>query len=287
MKLSIESFALSQKLGDKGAFDAIKKSGFDAVDYSYYWRNSEEETLFGENFRNYAQDLRNYLDKIGLECSQAHAPFPAPLLDVYTEENMQYRNVVRSIESASILGAKTIIVHAVTSFDDKKLLEECNVRFYRSLIPYCEKFNICVAVENLFYTDKKRNCKKGIFGTPEELKNIIKKINSPYIVGCIDIGHASLTAGEPEDFILKSDFTKIKALHVQDNDYLSDAHTLPFLGKLNFENIMGALKQVNYDGDLTFEIFHFLSRFPKELLPDALNLAVKVGRYLISLYEKA
>lgn len=286
MKLSVESFAVAQKLGDKGAFDAIKQSGFDAVDYSYYWRGEDEKKLFGDNYLDYAKELRSYLDEIGLECSQAHAPFPAPFLDVFTEENVQYRNIVRSIESASLLGAKNIVVHAA-SLDGKKLLEEYNIKFYKSLIPYCEKFNIRVAVENLFVYDSKRRYHRGIFGTAEELKNVIGKIGSPYIVGCIDIGHAALTAGEPEDFIKKSDFSQIKTLHIQDTDYLSDMHMLPFLGKLNFSNIMSALKQVNYDGDLTFEIFKFLSLFPNELIPNALKFACDTGRYLISLYEKA
>ena len=113
------------------------------------------------------------------------------------------------------------------------------------------------------------------------------QLNSPYFVACVDLGHSELTGTEAEDFILKTDANLLKALHVQDGNYLDDSHTLPFLGKYNWEEIMKALKKINYDGELTFEIVKYLRNFPKELLPEAMRLAEKTGRYLISLYDKA
>ena len=37
MKLSIETYALREKFGDRGTILLAKEAGFDAVDYSYYW----------------------------------------------------------------------------------------------------------------------------------------------------------------------------------------------------------------------------------------------------------
>lgn len=79
----------------------------------------------------------------------------------------------------------------------------------------------------------------------------------------------------------------MRFLHIHDCDYLEDQHTLPFLGQFDWEAIMRSLKSINYQGDLTFEIIGFLNAFPAKLLPAALKLAETIGRYLISLFEKA
>ena len=50
----------------------------------------------------------------------------------------------------------------------------------------------------------------------------------------------------------------LKALHVQDNDYIADRHIIPYTGDLNWEAIMTSLKNAGYEGDLTFEIIKYL-----------------------------
>lgn len=283
MQMSVELYTLSQKFGDEKAIDLAKEAGFDAIDYSYYWGN-EKEAVLGEGYRDYAMSLRKKLDAAGLVCNQAHAPFSFGYGATFDVQEPKYLWLVRSIESAAILGATTIVVHAL-SVPDEVDFEAYNIAYYQSLIPYCEKYGIRVAVENLFSYDGKRKRMVGKLGSPRELNRIVKEIASPFIVACIDLGHASLTGYEPEDFIAKTDKNILKALHVQDNNYLSDEHTLPFLGELHWNAVMEALKKNGYTGDLTFEIFHYLERFPAPLIPDALKLAAATGRYLISLYD--
>ena len=285
MKLSVELYSVAKKVGDYKAIELIRQAGFDAIDFSYYYERECEEIL-GENYREYAKAIREQLDLAGLSCNQAHAPFSFHYgmnMDVSEEK---YLNIVRSLESASVLGAENIVVHSV-SVPDGVDFEAYNIEYYKSFIPYCEAFNIHVAVENLFTRDKKRNRLAGKLGSPQELNSIVKKINSPWIVACVDVGHASLTGYEPEDFISQVDPSILKCLHVQDNDYLGDRHTLPYLAELNWDAIMTSLKKNGYAGDLTLEIVTYIRRFPDELLPDALKFAVVIGKHLISIYEKA
>lgn len=183
------------------------------------------------------------------------------------------------MESAAILGAENIVVHAIPVPNGVDF-EEYNIKYYRSLIPYCEKFGICVAVENLFGYDEKRKHVTGILGSPKELNGIVEKLNSKYMVICIDVGHAALTGFEPQDFISQIKPEKLKALHIQDSDYISDLHTLPYLGMLNWQAITESLKYAEYSGELTMEIFNFLGKFPNELIDKALQLAAEVGRKL-------
>jgi len=284
MKLSVELYSVAKIFGDLKAIELIKQAGFEAIDYSYYYEKECEEIL-GENYKEYAQELRARLDHVGLSCNQAHAPFTFQYGMGKDISEQKYLHIIRSLESASILGAKNIVVHSISVPEDVDF-EEYNIEYYRSFIPYCEAFNIHVAVENLFLKDAKRNRLVGKLGSPKELNSIVNKINSPWIAACVDVGHAALTGYEPEVFISRVDPSILKCLHIQDNDYLGDRHMLPYLANLNWSAIMTSLKKSGYEGDLTFEIVKYLQKFPQELIPDALKFASVVGKHLISIFEK-
>lgn len=284
MKLSVELYTLAQRFGDFKAVEIAKKAGFDAIDYSYYYDKECDEVL-GDGYKEYAKKLREHLDEVGIFCNQAHAPFTFKYGMEKNISEQKYLWMVHALESASILGATNIVVHSV-NVPEGVSFEEYNVQYYKSFIPYCEKFGIHIAVENLFNRDTKRKRITGKLGSPAELNSIVEKINSPWVVACVDIGHAALTGYEPEDFIKGMNPNILKALHVQDNDYIDDRHILPYTGQLNWEAIMSSLKKADYDGDLTFEIIKYLDRFPDELFSEVLKFSASVGKHLISIYNK-
>ncbi len=284
----METYAVRKKFGDFGACRVIKDAGFDCVDMSYYW-TEENCPLLNENYREYAVGLRKYMDSIGLSCNQAHAPFDLKCTEALDLSTPAYLSIVRSMESAAILGAKSIVVHSLSAaVNDRVIFDKAyNLEFYRSLLPYCEKSGIKIAVENLFQRDPKRGGYVGKLGTPEELTAFVRELDSPFFVACVDIGHAALTGNEPEEFCANMDGSLLQALHVQDGDYRRDAHTLPFLGTFKWDAIMKALKKIGYQGELTFEVFLYLANIPKELLPHALAFTCKTGKHLLALFEEA
>lgn len=284
MKLSLESYVLRKKFGDFEGCRIIKEAGFDCVDMSYYWL-PEGSPMLADGYREYAASLREHLDAIGLACNQAHAPFDVKYGEALDVSNPHYLSIVRAMESASILGAKAIVVHTI--YVGASLNWQYNFDFFKGLQPFAEKFGIAIAVENLFISDQKRQRYTGTFATPTEHCDFVRKLNSPHFVACVDVGHAAMTFGEPEDFVSGMDGKLLQCLHIQDGDFLKDRHTLPYLGAINWENVMASLKKIGYTGELTFEIICFLGRFPDALILDALALAEKTGRYLISLFENA
>ena len=284
MKLSVELYTLAQRFGDFKAVEIAKKAGFDAIDYSYYY-DKECDDVLGDGYKEYAQKLREHLDEVGILCNQAHAPFTFKYGMEKNISEQKYLWMVHALESASILGARNIVVHSITVPEGVNF-EEYNIEYYKSFIPYCEKFGIHIAVENLFARDTKRKRLTGKLGSPAELNSIVEKINSPWIVACVDIGHAALTGYEPEAFIKGMNPNILKALHVQDNDYIDDRHILPYTGELNWEAIMSSLKKADYTGDLTFEIIKYLDRFPDELFSEVLKFSALVGKHLISIFNK-
>lgn len=291
MRLSVETAEVSKKFGDKKGILLLKEAGFDAVDYSFSGLPADSPVL-GDNYREYAEELRKFFDENAIVCNQAHAPFELSRDEKFDMSVQHYKEIVRSIEAASILGAETIIVHPIYVPVGETVngvsYEDYNYSYYKSLEPYCEKFNIRIAVENMFYVDMKRKYRRGMLHTPEALSVMVKRLDSPHFVACVDIGHLAITSRtEAEDFINLMSNDVLLSLHVHDNDYIMDKHMLPYTGDIPWEPVMKALKKIGYKGDLTYEICTFITKMPEKLVPEALKFAEAVGRHLITIFDDA
>lgn len=285
MKLSTETGWLRRRFDDKTAIRMIKEAGFDAFDYSFcYMLDQPEKDILREDYLERAYELKEYMDEIGIVCNQSHAPLDFRHTDEISLNDMKYLRNVRSIEISSILGAKSIIVHALGSVLKSDLdYFEYNRAYLRSYIPYCEKFNMHISVENLNTTDAEKRA-IGIPGltTPQEVISWVKSLDSDWFNICVDTGHSAITGVEPEDMISAMNNKQLMALHIHDNNRLKDQHLLPYEGVLNWDNITAALKKIDYKGDFTLESTNFFSGVPDELLMPSLKYAMETGRFLMN-----
>lgn len=279
MRLSIETYVLHKRYGDKKAAEMLKKAGFDSIDYSYYWMDEGDEAL-GDSYREYAHKVRGYLVENSMTCNQAHAPLTLKYGAVFDVVDPEYQKLVRAIEAAAILGAESIVIHALKVPQEVDLFAY-NLEFYKSLEKYCRQFHICIAIENLFWQDKKSNCLRELF-TPGQMKRMIEELQSPCFVICIDVGHAAVTGYEPQDIIRQFDCNTLKALHIHDNDYYRDRHNLPYAGNLDWSQIIQALRDIGYNGDFTLEVFGYLMKVDDSFMETALDFAAKTGRHLMT-----
>ena len=280
MKLSMETYVPCMKFGEKAGLELIKNAGFDAVDYSFYGDCHPSEVL-NDGYREHALKVREYLDEIGLECNQAHDPFRMQYGDEFNMENIKFRELVHAIEAASIMGAEHIVVHSLAVPFGIDVMEY-NEKYYKSLEPYCEKFGIKIAIENLFEADRKCGCFRGRIHTPQLLREMIERLASEWFTVCVDVGHCAITGIEPADMIRSLDKNILGALHIHDNDYKEDRHLFPYQGEFNWDEIMKALKDIDYQGDFTLEILSPLLKYSNEFIPDLVAFAAKTGRYLIN-----
>ena len=284
MILSVENHIPRLYHGEEAALEMIKAAGFDGIDFSFYGL-PEDSPILGENFREYAANVRKKLDALGLSCLQAHAPFDLRYGEALDESEPHYRDIVRSLEAASILGVKQIVVHSLRVPEDVDP-EAFNIGFYNTLAPYCETFGIRIAVENLFETkNPETGLFKGRLASPASLCRVVKALDSRFFTACIDVAHAAITGTAPENFIRGMEPGILTCLHIHDTDLVNDIHTLPYLGMLNWSAILSALKDYGYTGEMNFEILGFLGAVPKEALSAALQLAVSVGRKMIGEWE--
>lgn len=287
MRLSVDIAGVRSYVGDITALDMIKAAGFDAVDYDFH--SNRDATADG--YLDNAKKIREHLDKIGLVCNQAHAPFGMQYGEVFDVLNPTYLSIVRSIEAAAVMGADNIVVHAIVVPEDKENIsdtyEDYNYKFYKSLEPVALKAGIKIAIENLFTYDDLTHYHNGVFAKPFEMNSLLERLASPVFTVCLDIGHAFIVGTKPANFIKGIKAGALKALHVQEcTDGIGDKHMLPYLGFIDWESTAAALKEYGYDGDFTFEIFKFFKALPEDCLESALKLAEGVGRHIIKLIEE-
>lgn len=284
MRLACDISNLCNRFGDEKVLEMFHKVGFECIDYSFN-EIKPLSRLLGEDYLQQALKLKNMLEQFHVICNQTHAPFEFRYGEAMDCSGPHYRDIVRAMEMSSILGAPRIIIHAVTTPDDIDIYEYNRI-FYRSFLPYCEKFGIEVAVENIGrgHTDEEK--KIGIWKSAEDFCEFIQGLESPWFCACVDIGHAAVMNGLPEDFIRSMDPALLKALHVHDTDFVNDCHALPYLQRQNWDEIMRALAQVDYQGDLNLEVLLYTERFPDELVVPALRFAENTGRYLIKKFAE-
>ena len=99
----------------------------------------------------------------------------------------------------------------------------------------------------------------------KELLELIEPFKPENFDICLDTGHLVLAKGDCYGFI-KEAGDKLKALHIADNMGLDDNHILPYSGGIvPWEDVMSALKEINYQGLFNFEV-------PGERCPSPINL---------------
>lgn len=285
MKLSTQTDVLARRLGDEEAVRILAKVGYDCIDWSFFPMTNSSGPWCRDDWREHAQQMRALQDELCITANQAHAPFPSSRGDEEFD-TMIRKWILRSMEAAAIMGVRNIIVHPMQHLPYHKNAQELfdmNVEFYRSLIPYCEQFGIRVCAENMWQYDEKRGyIVDSVCSRPEEFCALLDAVDSPWIVGCLDIGHCALVGQDPADFIRAMGPDRLQALHVHDVDHKHDCHTMPFTQKLDWESICAALGEIGYTGELTFEADNTLAAFPNELLDAAAAMMACTGRYLIS-----
>lgn len=287
MLVSCPTEYIEDKLGgvDK-AIEVLAEAGFDAYDITLCHADKKEtHWLRQENWREEAARLKAVADKAGIVCNQSHAPFPSSVGEKDKDEHI-FNCIIRSMEAAAMLGAKIIVVHPKQHLSYAEHAQELllmNVEFYKSLIPYCEKFGIKVATENMWqFNGLAKHPIDSTCSRPAEFNQYIDLVGSEWIVGCLDLGHTILVGANTADFIRKMGAERLQALHVHDTTFTNDAHTLPYLLNNDFAAITAALAEIGYKGDFTFEANSFFTKFPDSLIPDAARFMCAVGRQLAS-----
>lgn len=283
MKISAETLYLRQRLSDEGAIRLLANAGFDCIDYSMDHMVQDDSPLNAPDYLDYAHRLRQLGDELGITFNQAHAPFEFEWDKEGVIENVAIPRIIRCLEVASVLGVDTVIVHPLhylNYFHNMQRVWDENVAFYRTLLPYAQQYNVRIALENLFQFDRRGIIVPDTCADAQRYIRALEEFNDPHLVACVDVGHAQLVGDSPAELIRALGHDRVKALHIHDNDSVLDRHTLPYLGKIDWDDLAKALADIDYDGVFTFESFLFYANFETDFLPIAARWICEMGRYL-------
>ncbi len=279
----------ASKFGDIKAIELIAQAGFDAIDYSMSKLKQDDSILNSAEYKKYISALCKTAERNDIYFNQGHAVSYIYNEDAETAYNLLVQRNIRALEIAGLMGIKTLIVHPIGTGKYIGHEEEVfynNMKYYKTLLPYAEEAGVKIACENMWCGDKKRGVTRGsICSNPYEHARYVDEINNEMFVACIDVGHCSLSGREAQDCIRVLG-NRLQALHIHDNDYKDDMHTLPGLSEMNWEEITKALADIDYKGDFTFETNHFFDSLNTiEETQVGLKLAELIGRKLINKIE--
>jgi len=285
MKISTQTDIASTYVGEERAVELIAKAGFDAWDFSmfsmcdYDWDKGvlrpNSHPLAGNDYLKFARRLKQVGLDNGIVCNQSHAPFPArckPIRDHFK----------RAIECTAEAGGEICVIHP----DNYKSAEE-NAEMYFELLPFAKEHGVKIATENMWCWDKEKDeaCAAAC-SHHDDFKRHIDIVNDPFLVACLDIGHAEmrgLRTSVPE--MVNALGSSLQALHIHDNDMWHDSHQIPFSMNIDFTRVVKALKSINYSGYFTLEADSYLKKFDASNVHEGIKDLYNAARRLADMFE--
>ena len=284
--LLVQTSACARGFGDFESIRLLAEAGYDAIDYSMSALKNDDHILNSDEYKSYAAKLSEEAKKNNIIFTQAHAVFGLDVQDEDEAYRLYVKKNTRVLEVASLLGIEIVVFHPF--FPRKYIGNEeynfyANMKYFKEMLRPAEKYGVKIAVENMFTSDKRVHTLRGsTCSNPYEHAYYVDSIGHELFVACLDVGHSSLAGREAQDCIRVLG-SRLQALHIHDNDYRDDMHTLPGLSEMNWDEITKALADIKYSGNFTFETDHFFDSFQGdcELERAALKLSEIIGRRLI------
>ena len=266
--------------------EQIRKAGYGRADVCLWDYCGADLPMAGDNWQAFAEETVKKTRELNLPVYQTHGDTASGREwddPAYDFEGLQKR-LGRCLSATAMLGAKWMVIHPMNlprePLYNPQKTKEANLRFLAPHIELAKKLGIGIAVENMvdFRSWHRRYCGGNIF----ELLELVDTINDPAVGICLDTGHANL-AGLSVPEAVRAIGGRLKCTHINDNRANGqDEHLFPFRGTVDWPETMRALKEIDYDGDFSYE-----AGAPKDLPENALdgfmNYTVALGRGLLNM----
>ena len=285
MKISSEINSAAKIVGEEKAVELLGKAGFDCWDFSMFemcswdWKNKcavdKAHPLNGSNYLAFARELRKIGEAYGMECNQSHAPFPTdkPPIRAYLK---------RAIECTAEAGGKICVIHPAND-----LTPEQNAEVYFELLPFAKDHGVKIATENMWNWPKGQDqATRAACSHHDDFVANLDAVNDDFFVACLDIGHAEMRGLETSaPQMIRAIGNRLAALHIHDNDRWHDLHQIPFAGSIDWEEIIKALREINYKGEFTLEADTYLQSFDADNIFVGINDLANSVRRLADMFE--
>ena len=296
--ISVQTDGVFQRFGPDEGMRLIGRAGFDCVDLDMVYipdssvRRGIIEggfTLPEERFmEEIIRPIRDAGEKYGVGFGQAHAPFPS-WTPRSGEMNAHLLRAFRMcLDACRYLGCPYLVVHPAFAEYAERLdsvtEHDINIRLYSSLIPDARRTGVRILLENMFTARKGRRV-EAVCADMREACAYVDELNAAAgeeIFGfCYDSGHAALL-GKDQGKAIRTLGHRLLALHLHDNDGVSDCHRFPYYGIVDWEAVLRALHDIGYSGTINFEAYAEMDAHDPALIPKLLELLGETGRLFAS-----
>ncbi len=280
MKLSMNSsYFVNKTLPEKMRLDdSVKRAadfGFEVLDCSL----SDLRFLYTDNdWQSVIKAAKQTADEHGISFRYSHGPFYYPAEDDvkgWEEFDIWVHN---SIDAAAILEAEVMVMHPFSLAAPNYSFSNSLKKACESLRPYkehCDRVGVTLCVENMV---KRAMVHMRRFGeVPEDIIAVAEKLDCGI---CWDTGHANCSGLDAYDSIMQV-APRLKVVHINDNLGLDDNHIPPMLGNINWDAVVQALKDSNYNGDFNMELGTVRSCNAASVCDAFTHYIIETGKYLI------
>ena len=278
--------------------DLIREAGFDTIDFWLFrYCETANAPMFEDNWRDFVTEARDIIDRAGVTVGQVHAWWDHPWQIAEDGSfDLPHEIFCRNIEACHMLGSDKLIFHPIqrwfryTDAETRQAALDANAAWFAALLPTAEKFGVELLIENVF--DYKHVERPGDLpfpcGSAEDILYIINKIGHPLMKTCLDTGHANIS-GQDVPRMIRLYGDKLAALHLQDNfgkitPVYEDMHMFPTHGRLPWDAIFAALRDIGYKGTINMEVSAELKRMPDPIRRIQLRAGYDILKTLNELY---
>lgn len=287
-------------------FALLKDCGFDHADFSlngYLLNTDLYQNALNKFFDKSVVELEEFFapqkqaaKENGIMINQMHMPYPIYVPRGTRELNDYLWTQVapKSMELCAFMECPYIVIHGfklARYLGSEEAEWEKTEAFIDSIAPMAKEQGITICIENL-YEGVGGHLVEGPCCNAHKAVERIDRINEKYgaeVLGfCFDTGHANLVGLDMEAF-LSTLGSRLKVLHIHDNDGIGDLHQIPFTfaktrenkSSTDWDGFVRGLRAIHFDEVLSFETAPVLTAFPQELKKETLEFIAKIGAYFV------
>ncbi len=234
----------------ENAFAFIKKVGYEGVEIAPFTLAERVEQISPEERKR----IRGLAEGFGLEIVGLHWLLVSPPGMHLTTPNKSVREQTKAyfrelIRFCSDLGGKIMVVgspkqRSLVPGDTYEAAWERAKDFFADLLPLAEELNITLCIEALpNETDFISNLDEAI--------RFVREMNHPNLQTMIDVKSAVSEGLKLDEAVYKA-APYLRHVHANDINRLG-----PGMGEVDFSPLAKALKEINYDGFVSVEVFDF------------------------------
>jgi sugar phosphate isomerase/epimerase len=285
LEIGVQSRGIIRESAIEAGYKRIKQAGIMCVDYNIVSPEDSKEKLEVTYFKEHQECAARY----GLRFSQVHAPIFK--YESNRPDKMDYilEEMKKSIAICRLLGSPYMVVHPLELAFELGRAEEkkINLEYFGSLVVEARQHDVMICIENMPYRRAGRvwegACSEA-YKTVEYIDILNKKAGEERFGACFDVGHANVLGKNLREEV-RALGSHLKVLHIHDNDGVSDSHQIPYsfsdtktgLCSTDWSGFLLGLREISFEGVLSFETYRSFTGFPGVLQDSLLQFLYRIG----------